>query len=161
MAENIFTMMNIGGQGMSLQRKRLNAVANNIANVNTTKDIDGLPYKREIVVSNYKEGRDFGEELETSLQLARTNKAHSPNTRLKPDAAEADIVKGETVKDATAERLVYDPSHPDADADGYVHYPDINIVTEMVDMITAQRGFEANTQVISAAKNLARFSLEI
>ncbi len=161
MADNIFRMMNIGGQGMTLQRKRLNAVANNIANANTTKDVDGLPYKREIVVSNYVEGKKFGEELKSSLQLARTDKAHSPNTRLKAKDSEPNIVKGETVKDAAAEKLVYDPAHPDADPDGYVHYPDINIVTEMVDMITAQRGFEANTQIISAAKNLARFSLEI
>ncbi len=160
MAENIFSTINTAGQGMSVQRKRLSAIANNIANANTTKGLDGLPYHREMVISSNNEKQVFANQLNSQLNLSRTDKAHAPNTKINIDENENKLIKSETIKD-TAERLVYEPSHPDADADGYVHYPDINIVTEMVDMITAQRGFEANTQIISTAKNLARFSLEI
>lgn len=161
MADNIFTTMNIAGQGMNIQRKRLSSVANNIANANTTKGLDGLPYHREVIISRYVEGKDFDEELKSSLQLARTTESHAANARMSSVGDSESVVKGEVSRDTSAERLVYDPSHPDADPEGYVHYPDINIVTEMVDMITAQRGFEANTQIISTAKNLARFSLDI
>jgi flagellar basal-body rod protein FlgC len=67
----------------------------------------------------------------------------------------------EIKKDMSEGRLVYDPSHPDADENGYVRYPNVNVVTEMVEMITAQRAFEANVSVIESAKNVARDSLDI
>lgn len=161
MAENIFSTLNIAGQGMSIQRKRLTAVANNIANVNTTKDVNGNPYQRELVVSRSKQADSFATALDSQISLVRTSENHSPNTRQLLKESGNDTVTAAIVKDGKPARLVYDPGHPDADADGYVHYPDINIVTEMVDMITAQRGFEANTQIISTAKNIARYSMEI
>lgn len=160
MSENIFQTLNIAGQGMSVQRKRLSAVANNIANVNTTRGLDGTPYQREIVVSQHNERRHFATELEHQINLERTDGSHAPNTRTLITEAEKNSVSADVTKDPR-QRLVHDPGHPDADAEGYVHYPDINIVTEMVDMITAQRGFEANTQIVSTAKNLARYSLDI
>jgi flagellar basal-body rod protein FlgC len=161
MAENIFSTLNIAGQGMSVQRKKLAAVANNIANANTTNGLDGLPYQREIVVAQHNEKKGFGTELENQINLTRTNQNHAPNVQINVADSAKNSVNSEIVKDGKPARLVYEPGHPDADAEGYVHYPDINIVSEMVDMITAQRGFEANTQIISTAKNLARFSLEI
>ena len=161
MSENIFSTLNIAGQGMSVQRKRLSAVANNIANVNTTQGLDGNPYKREVVVSQSNQRKRFATELDDQISLNRTSNSHAPNTRLKLTEMETNSVVAVTTQDGKPPRLVYDPSHPDADAEGYVHYPDINIVTEMVDMITAQRGFEANTQMINTAKNLARYSMEI
>jgi len=159
--ENIFSTINIAGQGMTIQRKRLTAVANNIANVNTTVGVDGKPYQREVVVSRSNQKKNFTAELNSQITLARTNENHSPNAYIPLTDIEKNAVLGDTVKDGKPARLVYDPGHPDADPEGYVHYPDINIVTEMVDMITAQRGFEANTQMINTAKNLARFTLEI
>jgi flagellar basal-body rod protein FlgC len=159
--ENIFSTLNIAGQGMTIQRKRLSAIANNIANINTTVGTDGNPYQREVVVSKSNQKKGFVSELDSQIDLVRTNTNHSPNGYIPLTDIEKNSVNGEVVKDGKPARLVYDPNHPDADAAGYVHYPDINIVTEMVDMITAQRGFEANTQMISTAKNLARFSLEI
>ena len=161
MSENIFSTINIAGQGMSVQRKRLSAVANNIANTNTTRGLDGNPYQREVVISQSIQRPKFATELEDQINLNRTSEGHAPNTRIKLTDIEKNSVVAMTVKDGKLPRLVYEPSHPEADAEGYVHYPDINIVTEMVDMITAQRGFEANTQMISAAKNIARYSLEI
>jgi flagellar basal-body rod protein FlgC len=160
MSENLFQTLDIAGQGMTIQRKRLSAVANNIANVNTTRGLDGTPYQREIVVSQHNERRHFEAELENQINLSRTDGSHAPNTRTLLTEREKQTVTADTIREPK-ERLVHDPGHPDADAEGYVHYPDINIVTEMVDMITAQRGFEANTQIISTAKNLARYSLDI
>jgi len=161
MAENIFSTLNIAGQGMSVQRKRLSAVANNIANANTTRGLDGTPYMREVVVSQSNQRKRFATELVDQINLSRTSDNHAPNTRIKLTDVERNSVTASTEKDGRPPRLVYDPGHPDADPEGYVHYPDINIVTEMVDMITAQRSFEANTQMINTAKNLARYSMEI
>ena len=159
--ENIFSTLNIAGQGMSIQRKRLTAVANNIANVNTTVGVDGKPYQREVVVSRSMQKKNFTAELENQITLVRTDMQHSSNGHIPLTDIEKNAVIGDTVKDNKPPRMVYDPGHPDADPAGYVHYPDINIVTEMVDMITAQRGFEANTQMVNTAKNLARYTLEI
>ena len=161
MAENIFSTLNVAAQGMSVQRQRLSAVANNIANANTTRGLDGHPYKREVVISQSNHRTKFATELTDQINLKRTSLNHAPNTRLKPTELEKNSVVAVTTQDGKPPRLVHDPGHPDADAEGYVHYPDINIVTEMVDMITAQRSFEANTQMVSTAKNLARYSMEI
>lgn len=76
-------------------------------------------------------------------------------------APDDQILKAQVARDNSPPRMVYDPSHPNANADGYVQMPNVNIVTEMVEMISAQRAFEANTGVITAAKNIARDSLEI
>ena len=161
MAENIFSTLNIAGQGMSVQRKRLTAIANNIANANTTNCTDGKPYMREVVISKANEKKPFASELSEQISLVKTDNNHSPNARLLLSDVEKNQVNGYIVKDGKPARMVYEPGHPDADPEGYVHYPDIDIVTEMVDMITAQRGFEANTQMIATAKNLARYTLEI
>jgi flagellar basal-body rod protein FlgC len=161
MAENIFSTLNIAGQGMSVQRKRLTAIANNIANANTTCGLDGLPYQREVVLSRANKSKTFAGELSEQINLKKTDANHAPNHRILLTDAEKNSVNADIVKDGRPPRAVYEPGHPDADPEGYVYYPDINIVTEMVDMITAQRGFEANTQMISTAKNIARFSLEI
>lgn len=161
MAENIFSSFDISGQGMSVQRMRLSATAKNIANVNTTKGPDGLPYQREIVLVRAIPGSPFEEELDEQISMSRTSKDHAPNAKAGTYPPDYSVLKAKTATDNTLPRLVYDPSHPDADADGYVHMPNINIVTEMVEMISAQRSFEANTGVVDAAKNIARNSLEI
>lgn len=161
MPENVFSSFNISGQGMTVQRMRLSATAKNIANVNTTKGIDGKPYQREVVVVRAIPGSPFEDELEEQIAIKRTRTEHAPNanpTTYPPNWA---VLQARTARDNTEPRLVYDPSHPDADEYGYVHYPNINVVTEMVEMITAQRAFEANTGAFEAAKNVARYSLEI
>lgn len=161
MAENIFASFAISGQGMSVQRMRLSAVANNIANANTTKGPDGMPYQREVVVVRGKAGVPFDDELDAQITLSKTNPDHAPNIHPGTYPPDYSVLQARTVKDNAAPRLVYDPSHPDADENGYVKMPNINIVTEMVEMISAQRAFEANTGVIDSAKNIARNSLEI
>ena len=161
MAENIFASFAISGQGMSVQRMRLSSVANNIANANTTKGPLGEPYQREVVVVRAIPGSPFDSELDNQLKLAKTEKEHAPNATLGTYPPDYGVLKALTAKDNTPPRMVYDPSHPDADETGYVKYPNINIVTEMVEMISAQRSFEANTGVIDSAKNIARDSLDI
>lgn len=161
MAENVFSSFNISGQGMTVQRMRLSSTAKNIANVNTTKGVDGKPYQREVVVVRAIPGSPFENELEDQIAMKRTSDSHSPNATPSEYPPNWAVLQAKTARDNTEPRLVYDPNHPDADENGYVHYPNINVVTEMVEMITAQRAFEANTGAFEAAKNVARYSLEI
>lgn len=160
MPENIFSTFEISGKGMSVQRMRLNAVANNIANANTTKGPDGLPYKRDIVIVNAVQGNTFEDELDNQIGLANSDHIHSGNVYEEGNPL-SNVLEAHLAKDDSPPRMIYDPSHPDADEEGYVAMPNINIVTEMVEMISAQRGFEANASVIESAKNMARDSLDI
>lgn len=161
MAENIFSSFNISGQGLSVQRMRLSAVAKNIANANTTKDENGDVYKREIVVARAKPESFFEKQLQQQITLSGTNAYHGQNAGFDNRHPDNTAVQAIAAKDTSPARTVYDPSHPDANEDGYVMMPNVNIVTEMVEMISAQRAFEANTSVLSSAKNIAKESLEI
>jgi flagellar basal-body rod protein FlgC len=161
MAENIFSTFSISGQGMTVQRMKLSATAKNIANANTTKSTDGQPYKREVVVVQAIDQSPFAQQIQNQISLNSNSASHGSEIHPTKDRENTQVLSAAVKQDTTPERLVYDPSHPDADEKGYVHYPNINIVTEMVEMITAQRAFEANTAVIEAAKNIARNSLEI
>lgn len=161
MPENIFSTFSISGQGMSIQRQRLAAVAKNIANANTTKTSDGGPYQREVVVVRAIKGSPFDHELHRTIAMSKTDPDHAPTGKLESYPPDYSVLKAKTAKDNSPARLVYDPNHPEADESGYVKMPNINIVTEMVEMISAQRSFEANAGVIESAKNIARESLEI
>lgn len=162
MAENIFSSFAISGQGMSVQRQRLSAVANNIANANTTKGIDGKPYQREVVLVRGQHTKGgFDSELFNQIDLVNTSGQHASNAKIGGFNNFSNVVSATLAQDSTPPRQVYDPSHPDANADGYLEMPNINIVTEMVEMISAQRAFEANTSVVESAKSIARESLEI
>ncbi len=146
---------------MSVQRRRLSATANNIANVNTTKAEDGQPYKREVVVVHGIEKKPFQSELEGRIEMIRTSPGHTGIASGRTREVDNTALEATSARDNTPPRMVYDPSHPDADEEGYVMMPNINIVTEMVEMISAQRAFEANAQVVESAKNIARESLDI
>ncbi|HOV91743.1 MAG TPA: flagellar basal body rod protein FlgC [Candidatus Kapabacteria bacterium] len=161
MSENIFSTFSISGQGMTVQRMKLSATAKNIANANTTRGVNGKPYQREVVVVRAVNPTPFEQQIQDQLELKRTSVEHGPNIHQGVEQEDTRVITANIGRDNTQERIVYDPSHPDADNKGYVHYPNINIVTEMVEMITAQRAFEANTTMIEAAKNIARNSLEI
>lgn len=161
MAENIFSSFDISGQGMTVQRMRLSSTAKNIANANTTKSIDGQPYRREVVVVREIPGSPFNSELKKLIDLDRTSNLHASTANQGDYPPDYSVLKSITARDNTPPRLVYDPYHPDADENGYVKMPNINIVTEMVEMISAQRAFEANTQVVESGKNIASNSLQI
>ena len=152
-------------QGMTVQRRRMNTVAENIANAETTSTQEGGPYKRKQVdVSAGKEQITFSKMLDNAgVRLARTNAGHLGSSRGGAiGRADQNTVNSRIVTGSNMEfEMIHDPSHPDADADGYVQMPDIEIMTEMVDMMSAARAYEANTVAISTAKKMARSALDI
>jgi len=162
--ESMFSGLNISSAGLSAQRKRMNAIASNLANAETTKTEKGGPYRRKMVELKAKGEHLFGTALRQSgLRLTATNQAHMADVPLSadgPDQVDESITAKES-EDQTAPKAVYDPGNPDANPDGYVNMPNVNIVTEMVGMMSASRSFEANVVAIDAAKMMAKDSLEI
>jgi len=161
----ILNAIKIASQGLSVQRARMNAVAENIANAETVETEQGGPYRRRrvIVKANRKENAFSTLMRESSLKLARTSARHIGAGPLRLNKREDDAaVTMKTVTDPESSyRLVYDPSHPMADEQGYVKMPDVEIVNEMVDMMAASRAYEANTIVIASAKQMAKNALDI
>ncbi len=142
---SFFKAMNISSTGLAAQRVRMNVLASNLANANTTRTPEGGPYKRQDVVFS---ANPVGNEFEDFLD-------EDWGAQLKKDQV-VDIHK-----DTKAPRRVLDPSNPDADKNGYVNMPNIQVMTEMVNMIAATRAFEANTTALNAAKSMANTALEV
>ncbi|HZO28114.1 MAG TPA: flagellar basal body rod protein FlgC [Chloroflexota bacterium] len=136
------------GSALTAQRLRMDVIASNLANSEATSTPDGGPYKRERVV--------FGPALRDSL-----NKLSSSSTSITNGAASGGVeVKG-IVQDQEEPRMVFDPTHPDANEDGFVAYPNVDMVTEMTDMLSASRSYEANITVVNVAKSMAQRALDI
>ena len=145
MAMSMFDGMNISATGMTAQRTRLDIIAENIANVNTTRDAQGNVYNRKSVIFQEKGYATFEETLlGTAGYIGQGVKI--------TDIFEDTETEG---------RMVYDPSHPDANEDGYVTYPNVNTVQEMTDMIDASRSYEANVTAFNASKNMMLKALEL
>jgi len=162
--EKIFASFNISAMGLSAQRKRMTAIAENIANVETTRTENGTPYKRKIVVMRASPEGSFQVALRNeTIGLKITDEKHFSvgGVEFFEDEAPISGVRAEIVEDDSPERLVYNPEHPDADENGYVHMPNVNIIVEMVDMISATRAYEANVTAFNASKNIAKDALEI
>ena len=159
-----FFSMEISASGLSAQRQRMNSISNNIANASTTHTEEGGPYKKQVAVLKEMGGeRDFRRIFETERKiLLTTHRSHLPfrSSRVK-GRMEPTGVKVEEIVDLDIFKRIYDPSHPDSDEEGYVAMPDINIVSEMVDMLTATRSYEANVTAFNAAKTMAKRALEI
>ena len=136
--------MNISGSGLTAQRMRMDVIAENIANVDTTRGPDGRPYTRKYVVFEER-NPDFAEVLQNTLT----------------SSAEGGVRVAEIGTDPSPYKLVYDPNHPDANEDGYVEMPNVDITQEMVDMISAYRSYEANVTAFNAYKDMAVKALEI
>lgn len=142
-----FGAMNVSATGMTAQRLRTDIISQNIANVNTTRDANGVPYKKKNVIFEEKSVTSFDMALDLSMGATGVG---------------LDGVKvTEIVEDDSEGRKVYDPSHPDADDQGYVTYPNVNIVQEMTDMIDASRAYEANVTAFNATKSMYLKTLEI
>ncbi len=138
----LFDSFSISASGLSAERLRLDIIANNLANMNTTRTPGGGPYKRR--------GAVFAERLRLAQE--------SGGKQLYQGAG----VKVQTITEYSGPpRMVHDPAHPDADASGLVAYPNINLTNEMADMISATRAYEANATVLDAAKGMALKALEI
>ena len=147
----LFTSINIAATGMSDERLRTDVISDNIANASTTRTQDGGAFKRKRVVL---------EPISSELSW------RTPFVPENMDGGAGEGVRvSEIVKDDTPGRLVYDPQHPDAIVSGpnagYVEYPNVNIVNEMVDLISASRAYEANSSVIQGSKEMFSKALEI
>ena len=127
----------IAVQGIRAQRIRMNVIANNIANAETTRTDEGGPFKRQLAIF---EGKSLGSHLNESDFGLRVR---------------------EITDDDSPFRQVYDPSHPDANEDGVVLYPNVNLSIEMINMLSAQRAYEANIDVITSGKRMSAKALEI
>lgn len=155
----------VSSKGLSVQRNKMNVVAKNIANAETTETEQGGPYRRQrVVIKEDKATGTFSSCINAAkVRLASTNPNHISGKNInKTEKAESSSVDMEIVSEPESSfRLVNDPSHPNADENGYVKMPDIEIVNEMVDMMSATRAYEANTVAISSAKKMAKNALEI
>ena len=141
---DVMSSMRVSSSGMSANRLRMNTISSNIANINTTRSPEGGPYRRkDVIFEAIPEGKNFGEILNNEQRkISRVQVTDVHVDRRAP------IPK-------------YEPHHPDADANGYVYYPNINLMEEMANMIQATRAYEANATALKAAKGVAATALEI
>jgi flagellar basal-body rod protein FlgC len=162
--DRVFGGLNISSEGLGVQRRRMNAIAENLANADTTRTEQGGPYKRKIIQLKAKGAQMFSTMLrQSSLPMSTTHPGHiSGGAPVMPgDPTNVSTVEATETVDPAPPRVLYDPGNPDADPNGYVTMPNVNVVTEMVNMISASRAFEANVVAVNAAKNMAKDSLEI
>ena len=146
---SIFNAMNVSSSGMTTQRVRMDIISQNIANVNTTRDANGNGYTRKLVVVREAKPNSFASILDRSMSMGR-------------NYATSGVKVTRIIEDTDSKySKVYEPSHPDADEEGYVTYSNVNTVTEMTDMIDASRAYEANITAFNAAKSMAMKGLEV
>ncbi|MFT3783290.1 MAG: flagellar basal body rod protein FlgC [Nibricoccus sp.] len=137
---NIISGIEITSSALSAQKTRLDIIAQNIANAQTTRGPDGLPYARKLVSFETELVRQTGDTSGRPLQSVRV---------------------GSITNDKTQGERIYDPSHPDASTDGYVQMPNVKMAYEMIDLMTASRAYEANLSVVKNARQMALRALEI
>lgn len=147
---SIFQSLRIAASGMSAERLRMDVTSANLANANSTRGANGQPYRRQEVVLQAAGGANS---FSNVLQAAGAGGSSSPVLN--------GVQVAGIVDDPTPGRRVYDPGHPDADAQGYVTMPNVNTVTEMTDLITETRSYQANTQALQIAKSLYTKTLEV
>jgi flagellar basal-body rod protein FlgC len=136
---DLIDTFNISGSGLAAQRLRLQTVASNMANARTTRTEDGTPYQRRVPVFESQLIDPFGDALERNLSGVEVTSIEKLEEFIK----------------------IYDPSHPDADGDGFVELPDINVLEEMVDLMTTARSYEANLKVIDLTREMAMRAIDI
>jgi flagellar basal-body rod protein FlgC len=140
---SLLSTMDVSSSGLSCEKVRMEIIAQNIANLDTTKTADGGPYRRKVVA--------FKETLQNQL-----NGTNNP-----AGFSGAGVQVSQIVADNAAPLMVYDPQHPDANKDGFVAKPNINLANEIVDSISASRAYEANVTVLNATKSMASKALTI
>ena len=143
---SLFGGLEISASALTAERLRMDVVAENLANAQTTRGPDGQPYRRKEVVLAERQGEgSFGAALAGAMSGGKP----------------AGVEVAQIAEDQTPLKQVYDPSHPDADANGYVQMPNVDSVSEMVDLISAQRAYEANVTAMQAAKQMFAKTLEL
>ena len=143
----MFTSFDINASGLTAQRYRMDIISENVANANTTRTKDGTPYVRKVV--------SFAEKDKQTV-FSRVL-----NGKMDKYTGTGVKVSGVYKDTETPMNMVYDPSHPDADENGYVHYPNVNIITEMTNLIDASRSYEANATAFTASKSIALKGLNL
>ncbi|QQY80742.1 flagellar basal-body rod protein FlgC [Keratinibaculum paraultunense] len=141
----IFDSINISASALAAEKTRIDIINKNIANANTTRATGGMPYRRQMVVFEEDKNKPFSYYLEK-----QSNKFNGQGVKIR-----------EVVEDDSPFRLVYEPGHPDANEDGYVMLPNVEIMKEMVDMIDAQRAYEVNITAMNANKAMLMKALDI
>jgi flagellar basal-body rod protein FlgC len=137
--------IDICASGLTAQRLRMDVIANNLSNANTTRTENGGPYRRQMLVFEARKSP-----ISEFEQILQDKSAEWGGVRVK-----------KIEEDQSPLRRVYDPSNPDADNDGYVNYPNVNVVAEMVDMISSSRSYEANVTAMNSIKSMATKALDI
>ncbi len=137
---DIIDTFNVAASGLSAERLRLQTIATNMANARTTRTAEGGPFKRQVPTFEAKQLDPFGDELDRATSRVEVTGIRS---------------------DGRPPVRVYDPSHPDADANGYVSYPDVDVMQEMVDLMMTNRAYEADSSVVEATRDMALRALEI
>ncbi|EOH6460927.1 flagellar basal body rod protein FlgC [Campylobacter jejuni] len=153
----------ISGYGLSAQRFRMNVISSNIANANTTRTAEGGPYRRREVIFK---ATDFDKLLNEQINkdnnfLKYENPLNDPSSPKEAKPAIQSVVVNKVVRDDKDFRMKYDPSHPDANAEGYVAYPNVNPVIEMADLIEATRAYQANVSAFTSAKTIAQSAIDL
>ncbi|MFW6006705.1 MAG: flagellar basal body rod protein FlgC [Halanaerobiales bacterium] len=143
----MFSNFNISASGLTAQRLRMDIISGNIANVNTTRTDEGEPYRRKLPIFSEK-GDSFTNKFNSYIKSGNSNSARGVEVE-------------EISEDTSPFKQVYRPDHPDANENGYVEMPNINITSEMVDMIEASRAYEANVTALNTSKNMSMKALEI
>lgn len=161
---DLFAIFDVTGGGMNAQRSRMNVVAGNLANAETTRTPEGGPYRRRNVLFRAQPAaNEFSALLASSPQGARVD----PQTGRIPFAPfdrpqQVLSVHVDAIQESSRDpKKIYDPQHPDADEEGYVSYPDINSMEEMTDLLSATRSYEANLTTFNATKSLVHRLLDI
>lgn len=142
---NFMTAMDISSSGLTAQRTRMNLIAMNLSHMNTSHTPDGGPYRRR--------------QLVFSAEPVYPNLNNRFSNRL--DRQLEDVQVTDVIEDNRDFKMIFDPSNPDADQFGYVLMPNINVIEEMVDMISAKRSYEANVTAVTTSQNMALKSLDI
>ena len=140
---DFFTALRVSGSGLSAERTRVNLASSNLANAETTRGPDGQPYKR----------------LDPVFQAVAMEGANA--TPGAPGESPMGVEVSQVVADQTPGKRVYSPGHPDADADGFVTFPNVNPVNEVVNLLSASRGYEANATAVETLKQMAQKGLDI
>jgi flagellar basal-body rod protein FlgC len=143
----LFDALGISGSGLTAQRLRMDVTAENLANAQTTRGANGQPYRRKEVILQEIPQAGFGAQLSAAMGGAGNGVGG--------------VEAAQIVEDRTPGKLVYDPGHPDANAQGYVRMPNVDTVTEMVDLIDSSRAYEANVTAMQSTKQMLTKTLDL
>ncbi|RJP81658.1 MAG: flagellar basal body rod protein FlgC [Candidatus Zixiibacteriota bacterium] len=162
--KSLFTALDMSASGLTATRRWMDAIAENLANAQTTRTPDGGPYRRKTVTFHEVMGQARRVQVRPGQERPELSGSLNPEGAQAAGSARRGLAQGvEAVisRESGSPRMVYDPDHPDADEQGMVAYPDVQVVREMADLITASRSYEANITALNAAKAMNKKALEI